>query len=127
VISQASDGTVYVRTANTTDPSSVATREEMVVRNADMVKKAIQTTWSPFVGAGNVLSNLQAVLEGAMASLAAKLRTITSGLGPNVGNLTVTSIAGVDGESDKVSVTVNASGLPVPLNQIRVVLPVTLT
>lgn len=127
VISQASDGTVYVRTANTTDPSSVATREEMVVRNADMVKKAIQTTWSPYVGSGNVLSNLQSVLEGAMASLAAKLRAVTTQLGPNVANLTVSSIAAVDGEPDKVSVTVTAAGLPVPLNQIRVVLPVTLT
>jgi hypothetical protein len=126
VISQNTDGTVYVRTANTTDTTSVATREEMVVRNVHMVKKAIQSAWEPFVGSGNVLSNLQSVLEGALASLAAKLRVSVTQLGPAVADLSISSIVGVTGEPDKVSVTVNAVGLPVPLNQIQVVLPVTL-
>lgn len=127
VISQNTDGVIYVRTANTTDPSTTATREEMIVRNVHMIQKAIQAAWNPFVGSGNVLSNLQAVLEGAMASLAARLRITAAAIGPAIADLTVSSIVGVEGEPDKVTVTVNAVGLPVPLNQIRVVLPVTLT
>lgn len=128
VISQTPEGTIYVRTANTTDPTSVATREETVVRNADMVRKAVQAAWAPYVGSGNVVGNLESLLEGALADLTAKLKSATTTrLGPPVGGLSLTSVTAVEGSPDVVTVVVTATGLSVPLNLIRVVLPVALS
>lgn len=126
VVGRTPAGTVYVRAARTTDMSSTGTREETIVRNADMLRKAVQAAWAPYVGSGNVVSNLRQLLEGALAQLTNRLRAAnrTAELGPPVANLALTSVGGVAGSPDVVEVTVTATGLPVPLNQIRVRLPV---
>lgn len=127
VVSALSDGTVYVRGAGTTDPTDATTGEEMAVRNADMLLKAIQQAWAPYVGSGNVISTLQQSLEAALALLEGRLKALgnASPIGPPVGGLRLDSYAAVTGDPTKVDVTVIPAGVPVPLNQIRVRLPVT--
>lgn len=126
VVGQTPTGTIYIASASTTDPSSTGTREEMQNRNADMIRKAIQSAWAPYVGSGNVTSNLQPLLSAALASLTAQLKAAnwTKEIGPPVGNLTLTSLSSVVGHSDQVDVSVTASGLPSPLNVIKVRLTV---
>lgn len=126
VVSQSPSGDVYVRNAVTTDPSALATREEMIVRNADMIRKAIQDEWAPYVGAGNVLSNMTELLGGALKGLTARLRATStaSRLGAPVGDLTLTSLEAVSGSPDVINATITVVGLAVPLNQLRVLLPV---
>lgn len=128
VVGQTPLGVVYVHSAVTTDVSELATREEMVVRNADMVRKAIQDEWGPYVGAGNVVSNMGSLLNGALISLSMRLRSSNSveQLGPPVADLSVASISTVPGQADVLDVTVNQVGLAVPLNQLHVFLPVSI-
>jgi len=128
VVSETSEGGVYIASASTTDISSVETREEMVVRNGDMLRKAIQSAWDPYVGSGNVVSNLRQLLEGAMASLTASLKQANWSipLGPPVADIRIDSIDPVEGAPDEVDVSVAVAGVPAPLNQIRVRLPVSI-
>lgn len=128
VVSQTPAGEIYTRSAVTTDPTDASTHNEMVVRNADMVRKAVQAAWAPYVGSGNVVSNLDQLLRGALSDMSNRL---TSGnyhpnIGAPVGAITLVSLETVDGSPDKVTATLSAAGLAVPLNQVRVVLPVTL-
>ena len=97
-----------------------------MVRNTDMIRKAVQAAWNPYVGAGNVVSNLRPLLEGALHSLAQKLKSsaITDGLGGPVDALELTDIATVTGHPDQVAVTVTPTGLAVPLNAINLTLTV---
>jgi hypothetical protein len=55
----------------------------MMVRNADMVRKAIQDEWALYVGSGNVVSNLQELLGGALTKLSNRLvaSSVTSTFG----------------------------------------------
>lgn len=126
VCSQTPAGVQYVRNAVTTDTSALASREEMMVRNADMVRKAIQDEWAPYVGSGNVVSNLQELLGGALTKLSNRLvaSSATSTLGPPIGSLQLTGVSLVTGSPDQVEVTVRTVGLAVPLNQLRIVLSV---
>lgn len=127
VLSQTPGGTPYVRNAVTTDPSTAATREETIVRNADMIRKAVQTEWAPYVGSGNVISNLQELLAAALASLVGRLKAAgnVEALGPPLADLTLVSVEAVPGDATAVTATLSVTGIAVPLNQIRVVLPVT--
>ena len=127
VVSATSSGTVYIRGATTTDTTDVSVREEMIVRNADMIRKAVQDVWAPYVGAGNTSSNLTALLNAALDNLSLKLKsaTFTSELGPPIANIKLSNLTSVPGSPDKVTITLETSGLPVPLNQIRITLPVT--
>lgn len=127
VVDHTPAGVVYTRVANSTDPTSAGTREEMVTRNADMLRKAIQVTNAPYIGSGNVVSGLRDLLEAAVASLTAQLKAanFTRELGSPVANLRLSSLTTVTGEATEVEVEYEAVGLPVPLNQIRVRMPVT--
>ena len=127
VVTQTPDNVAYVSSAVTTDTSAVTLREEMCVRDADMVRKAVQAAWAPYVGAGNVVSNIQQLLNGALASLVAKMKagSTVDGLGPPVTSLTLDSVTADPATPDTVTVTLNQVGLPVPLNQIVMTLPVT--
>jgi hypothetical protein len=120
VVSQTPQGVVYVRNAVTTDPSSLANREETMVRNADMIRKAIQDAWAPYVGAGNVVSNLQQLLAGALASLAHRLKAANQvpELGPPVGDLQLTSVSTDPSQPDVADAVVTPVGIAVPLNQL---------
>lgn len=126
VISQTPEGTIYVASAVTTDMSSVPTREEMMNRNADMLRKAVQAAWAPYVGSGNVVSNLHELLSAALASLTARLRSADwpAELGPPVADLRLASLSAVTGAQDEVDVEITAVGMPAPLNRIRVRLPI---
>lgn len=126
VCSQSANGTPYIRTPWTTDPSAADTQEEMIVRNGDMIRKAVQTEWAPYVGAGNVLSNLGQLLGAALRRLTDRLRAagFTDTLGPPVADLLIASIAPVEGDPRAVTVTLTVVGIAVPLNQIQVVLPI---
>lgn len=126
VVTQTPLGTIFTASASTTDPSSVGTREEMVVRNSDMLRKAIQAAWDPYVGNGNVVSNLRPLLESAIASLVATLKGTgwTEQLGPPMADIRISSLEPVDGSPDEVDVAVDVTGIPVPLNQIRIRLPI---
>lgn len=125
VVTQTPDGRPYVLAPNTTDPTSTTTREEMIVRNADMLRKAIQDEWAPYVGSGNVISNLRPLLDGALASLVGRLRAANvDQLGPAVGDITIASMTIVSGSPDTVEIVLNTVGIAVPLNQIRISLPI---
>ena len=126
VVTQTPGGVIYTRNANTTDMSETGTANEMVVRNADMLRKAVQAEWAPYVGAGNVVSNIRQLLESALASLVGNITaaSFTEELGPPVGTLTIASLTTVTGQSDVILVTLTATGLAVPLNQIQITLPV---
>lgn len=127
VVSQLPDGTVYVRFAVTTAPDELATREEMLIRNADMLRKGCQSSWAQYVGAGNKVSDLQPLLDAALQRFVFKLKAgpYAPGLGAPVIGMNLTSIATVEGAADEVQVTVATTGTAVPLNGIRINLPVT--
>jgi len=123
VASQTSDGTVYLRGTVTTDLTPIGLREEMMVRNLDMIRKAIQTAWAPYVGTGNSTGNLRPSLEAALAQLEAKMRnTAIAALGTPVGSLQLTDLSTVPGSPDQVSVTIAVNGQATPLNLIQLVL-----
>lgn len=126
VCTQTPAGVVYVRNAVTTDTSEVATREEVMVRNADMLRKAVQDEWAPYVGTGNVISSLGQLLTGALAKLTARLVSANQipELGPPVGDLRLSNVETVVGAADQVDVTVTPIGIAVPLNELHITLPV---
>lgn len=128
VVAETPDGRIYTNTASTTDTTSTATAEEMVVRNVDMIRKAVQDAWAPYIGAGNVVSNIRQLLDGALASLAGRLRSggYAQEIGPPVGDIAISAINAVPGQPSAIEVVLAVTGLAVPLNQIRVVLPVSL-
>lgn len=127
VISQLPDGTVYVFGCVTTDASSVGTREEMTNRNADMIRKAVQDEWGRYVGNGNNVSNLQTLLDAALRNLSNRL--VSGGypeeLGAPVGSLSLGIVTTDPDMPDTVDAPITATGLPVPLNQLVIRLPVT--
>jgi len=127
VVTQTPDGRPYVGYANTTDPTVVGTREEMIVRNADMIRKAIQDEWGPYVGSGNVTSNIRQLLDGALVSLVNQLKSLgnVDQLGPPVANIQIASLAISATDATVLDVVLSVQGLAVPLNQIRLTLPVT--
>jgi hypothetical protein len=127
VAAQTTTGVPYVRAAVTTDVSTTATKEEMIIRNSDFLRKAVQSAWAPYVGAGNVVSNIQQLLDAALVTLVNGLRVTEQviALGPPVGNITIASVSTVAGHTDVIEVVLTVTGIAVPLNQIRLVLPVT--
>ena len=123
LVSQTTDGTVYLRSTVSTDLSPIGLREEMMVRNADMIRVAIQGAWSPYVGAGNATGNIRPALEAALAQLESKLRGVNiAQLGTPVGALRLVDVSTVVGSPDQLSVTVSVGSPAVPLNLIQLVL-----
>lgn len=123
LVSQITDGTVYLRSTVSTDLSPIGLREEMMVRNADMIRMAIQDAWSPYVGSGNATGNIRPALEAALAQLESKLRGVNiAQLGTPVGALRLVDVSTVVGSPDQLSVTVSVGSPAVPLNLIQLVL-----
>ena len=127
VITQTPAGEVYVASDSTTDPTGVATINRMIRHHADMLRKAVQTEFAPYVGSGNTVGNLQTLLDAALYALVLRLKgsNFVVELGTPVGAMTISAVTVAAG-SDVATVDIAVSGLPVPLNQIRVSIPVTL-
>jgi hypothetical protein len=126
VVSQLPDGTVYVYGCVTTAAAAVGTREEMTNRNADMLRKAVQAAWGPYVGSGNVVSNIQALLDASLRNLADRLKrpVFPAAIGLPVGDMVLGTLTTDPDAPDTVDAPIEAAGLPVPLNNLIVRLPV---
>lgn len=89
-------GVNYIRWANTTDPSELQTREEMMRRDIDMfVLNLLYNIWGVFVGGGgNTSGNLGTALTSTLNNFAKLLlRTTNVGnLGPAIISATINSL-----------------------------------
>jgi hypothetical protein len=120
VVSQDRDANVYIYSSVTTSTASVEEREEMVVRNTDMIRFQIMDTWADFFGIANVTDQVLRFLEAKLAQLEAELRSLSgvSTLGAPVRSMRLVSLAAVEGYPDQLAAEVEIFG-PVSLNAIR--------
>jgi len=127
VVTQTPDGVPYVFKPYTTDPTSASTQEESIVRNADMLRKAVLDAWAVYIGSGNMISNIRQLLDGALVTLVNQLKSANNvqQLGPPIANLSIDSLMTSTDDPRLLDVTLNMVGMPAPLNQIRLSLPIT--
>lgn len=121
VVDSDASGNVYIRSAVTADTSAVTLREEMCVRNGDAVRFQVQDAATPFLGIANVTDMVFRLLQSAIASKEAKLKSANQVpmLGPPVAQLELTSLAVVEGAPDQINATVAVTGA-VPFNRMPV-------
>lgn len=77
VVTEAPDGTVYIRKAWTTDPSSIGSREEMARRNSDAARFAILSKWHDYIGNANNVPSTYAAMNGDFTGVIGEMRSDT--------------------------------------------------
>lgn len=112
------EGGIFVRDPHTTNPASVETREEMVTRNSDMVRFAVDAAWMSLRGISNLTDEIQEQLQGRLDQTSLDLRAsnTTRLLGPPCVGLRIAGASPVPGQPDSLNVSVEMTG-PLPLNR----------
>lgn len=111
-------GGVFVTAANTTDPSTVYTREETAVRNADCVRHLLADAMAGIRQVANISDVVGEFARVRAEQLVERLKTrnTTRLLGSPVARLELTGSAQVVGVPDAVTLSFRMTG-PTPLNQ----------
>jgi hypothetical protein len=120
-------GSVYTSRANTTDPTSVPTIEELVRRNTDLVTFAVQDAWGDLIGAANITDSLFTLMRTRINNLEANLisQASVSQLGPPLHGLTITSLGTSSTALDHTTATLTIAGGPIPNNLTEITVLVT--
>ena len=94
VVSALSDGTVYVRTARTPNPSSVATREEATTRLDDAIRYLFYNRIEGFFGKSNVTPSALALIDSELKAAIQHGMTDTrvDRIGPMISDGSVTTL-----------------------------------
>lgn len=123
VVSQTSDGTIYVRRGVTTRLTPLNQFEEVCRRNIDMFSYVNQARFANFYGISNVtqsiIGDIAATLTGTVSSL--KHATSTARLGSAIYDAQITSFVQKPGAPDRLQMTIAFVG-PYPLNFVELTL-----
>jgi hypothetical protein len=121
VVSQDPTGTAYTKYAVTTDPTSLQTQEEVIVRNADAVVFYIQSKVQKFVGVSNVVSGTERAVRGAILSAVSFLKAtnVTDQLGPPLVDATILELRQHQILKDRLVITLQLT-LQYPLNKVQI-------
>lgn len=124
LVSQLSDGTVYVHKAVTTNPTDVNTTEEMVRRDLDGVRYAILDRWAAAYGHDNItVEETTRFLNAGFAAVVGDLmgKTSVAGLGAMATSGQLSVARPHAALPDKFVTEATITG-PFPLNQVLLTL-----
>lgn len=125
VLSQAPDGTIYVRRDVTTDISTLQRYESMVRRNTDMVAFAMLNGWSMYFGYCNNTTQTMAAISNSFFTQVSALKALNNidRLGPPVYSITMTALNKHPTLADRIQAKMVLDG-PFPLNGIELTITV---
>jgi hypothetical protein len=125
VLSQASDGTVYVQRDVTTDISTIQNYEGMVRRNSDMVAYSMMAAWGEYLGYCNNTMQTMAAISNSFFTQVGILKALNNiaRLGPPVYGLTLDNLQQDSSLPDRIQASMTMNG-PYPLNGITLTIVV---
>jgi hypothetical protein len=119
ILTQSPAGVIYCRHELTTDMSDVYHRELMVTKNVDSVSYQLLDTFAPYTGRSNITPELINILTAELQSLLTQWRSAyVDRLGPQVQNLTITSLAQHPVLKDRLVAILNVE-FPLPMNNLE--------
>lgn len=127
LVSQLWTGEVYIKVANTTDSTSIASREDSISHNLASITKFFDAVLAPLEGKVNLVDKALTKIRGLVINGANYLKTATDidFLGPQIIAVEIVSVIQDPIIRDQLDVTLTVT-LPAPLNSVKYTITVTI-